>query len=342
MTIFQTIAILLSITALGAYINRRFLKLQASIGLMLFALLISWGAMGLARLGLIDLHPASAFVSGIDFSGILLHGMLSFLLFAGAMHIDIGELKKYRVIVAILATIGVVLSTFITGTLAWLSAKGLGISFPYINALLFGALISPTDPVAVLSSLRETGISKNLRVKIASESLLNDGLGVVAFLVILAISVGSHMSGIHAYDIVLLLAWQGTGGIALGLALGWLTYQLLHTVDDYKVEVLLTLALAAGGYSLAEFVDVSAPITMVGAGLVLGNHSASFGLLPKRRKQLDLFWELLDEILNAFLFILIGLEMMVISVERSIWRWGWPPLSPFWSGVSSASAFRYR
>lgn len=315
MNVFQTLAILLTITALGAYINKRFLKLPASIGLMLFALLISLTAMGLAALGLIDLHETSAFVSHIDFSGILLHGMLSFLLFAGAMHIDLGELKKSRVVVAVLATVGVVIATLVTGTLVWYTAQNLGFPFPYIDALLFGALISPTDPVAVLSILRETGISKTLRVKVASESLLNDGVGVVVFLVILGASATAKVSGnINAYDILMLLAWQGAGGIALGLALGWLTYQLLHTIDDYKVEVLLTLALAAGGYSLAEYVDVSAPIAMVVAGLVLGNHSDSFGLAPKVRKQLDMFWELLDEILNAFLFMLIGLEMMVISI----------------------------
>lgn len=316
MTIFQTIAVLLTITALGAYINRKFLKLPAATGLMVFALLISWSAMGLANIGVIDLREASAFVARIDFSGILLHGMLSFLLFAGAMHIDLGELKKSRAVVAVLATVGVVVASCVTATLIWFAARWLGFPFPYIDALLFGALISPTDPVAVLGILRETGVSKTLRVKIASESLLNDGVGVVIFLVVLAAATTTtHIAEISVYDVVMLFAWQSVGGIALGLALGWLTYQLLHTIDDYKVEILLTLALAAGGYSLAEFVDVSAPIAMVAAGLVLGNHSDSFGLSQKVRKQLDLFWELLDEILNAFLFMLIGLEMMVINVQ---------------------------
>ncbi|MDP9127491.1 MAG: sodium:proton antiporter [Pseudomonadota bacterium] len=315
MTIFQTIAILLTIAALGAYINKKILKLPAAIGLMLFALAISLGALGLAGLGWIDLGPTSAFVAHIDFSGILLHGMLSFLLFAGAMHVDLGELKKYRALVAILATIGVALATFVTGTLVWMAAKALGFPFPYISALLFGALIAPTDPVAVISILSGGGMPKTLQVKIASESLLNDGVGVVTFLAILAFARNPQISGTGAVDIALLLAWQGVGGFALGLALGWLTYQLLHTVDDYKVEVLLTLALAAGGYSLAEFVDVSAPIAMVVAGLVLGNHNDSFGLSPKVRKQLDMFWELLDEILNAILFMLIGLEMVVIPIQ---------------------------
>jgi CPA1 family monovalent cation:H+ antiporter len=314
MTIFQTIAVLLTITALGAYVNRRFLRLPAAIGLMLFALLISWSVIGLAHFNVIDLHEARAFVTKINFSGLLLHGMLSFLLFAGAMHVDLSELKKYRMIVAILATIGVAMATFVTGTLVWLAAKALGFPFPYIDALLFGALISPTDPVAVLGILTQTSISKSLRVKIASESLFNDGIGVVIFLVMLAVAASPHLSAINPYDVAMLFAWQGAGGIALGLALGWFAYQLLHTIDDYKVEILITLALAAGGYSLAEFVDVSAPIAMVAAGLVLGNHSDSFGLSPKIRKQLDLFWELLDEILNAFLFMLIGLEMMIVSI----------------------------
>lgn len=314
MTIFQTIAILLTIAALGSYINKRVLKLPAAIGLMLFALLISLGAMGLEQLGWINLTQASAFVTGIDFSGILLHGMLSFLLFAGAMHVDLNELKKHRAIVAILATIGVVMATFVTGSLVWWTAGELSFPFPYIYALLFGALISPTDPVAVLGILKETNMSKNLRVKITSESLLNDGVAVVTFLVILGIAQTARASSVNATEIALMLAWQSVGGFAAGLALGWITYQLLHTIDDYKIEVLLTVALAAGGYSLAEYVNVSAPIAMVVAGLVLGNESESFGLPPKMRKHLDMFWELLDEILNAILFMLIGLEMMVITI----------------------------
>ncbi|MDX2028825.1 MAG: sodium:proton antiporter [Alphaproteobacteria bacterium] len=313
MTAFQTLAILLTFAALGAYINKRFLRLPATIGLMFVALVMSLLAIGFNQLGWIDLRATSSFVAHIDFSAILLHGMLSFLLFAGAMHVDLAELRKYKTLVGILATLGVVMATFITGSLVWLAAGWLGFSFPYIYALLFGALISPTDPVAVLGILKETGISKSLRVQIGGESLLNDGVAVVLFLILLAIA-NPHMSKPSPPQIAFILAWAGIGGIALGLALGWLTFQALHSINDYKIEVMMTLALAAGGYALAEFVHVSGPLAMVAAGLILGNHGGAFGTSPKNRKHLDMFWEMLDETLNAVLFMLVGLEMMVITI----------------------------
>jgi CPA1 family monovalent cation:H+ antiporter len=313
MTTFQTLAILLTFAALGAYINNRFLKLPATVGLMVVALLISLAALGLNRLGFINLAETSGFITRIDFSGLFLHGMLSFLLFAGALHVDLSELRKFRFIVAVLATVGVVIATFVTGGLVWRAANVLGFSFPYIDALLFGALIAPTDPVAVLGILKATSLSKSLQVKIASESLFNDGVAVVVFLALLGLAGGQPMP--EPGRIVWILVWGGLGSVILGLTLGWITYQLLRSIDDYKVEVLLTLALVAGGYSLAEAIGVSAPITMVIAGLVIGNHGRVFGVSQKTRKHLDMFWELLDEILNALLFIFIGLEMMVITIN---------------------------
>ena len=186
---------------------------------------------------------------------------------------------------------------------------------PYIDALLFGALIAPTDPVAVLSILKEVPISrKRYGLKSPAKAFSMTVVGVVLFLAVLSFAEHPSQGGIDAGSIASMLAWEGIGSVALGLALGWLTYLAMHSIDDYKTEVLLTLALAAGGYSLAEYVGVSAPISMVVAGLVLGNHSESFGLASKTRLHLDLFWELLDEILNAVLFILIGLEFMVVTI----------------------------
>lgn len=315
MNVFHIIALLITLAAAGAYINNRFLKLPATIGLMALALLMSLGAIGLNRLGLVDLSGSSAFVSQIDFSSVLLHGMLSFLLFAGALHIDLKNMRKYQVIIASLATGSTVIATFVTGTLAWMVATSLGFSFPYIYGLLFGALIAPTDAVAVLGILKETEIALNLRTKIGCESLLNDGVGVVLFMVLLAIAGPANHPGLTPQIIGLLFAWQAIGSVALGLVLGWFTYRLLLRIDDYKVEVLLTLALVTGGYSLAEKIYVSAPVTMVVAGLVIGNHGRAFGMSEKTRAHLDLFWELLDEILNAVLFMLMGLEMMVITIS---------------------------
>ena len=238
--------------------------------------------------------------------------MLSFMLFAGALHIDLSELRKFRWLVAILATAGVIVATFVTGGLVWHAANLLGFDFPYIDALLFGALIAPTDPVAVLGILKESNLAKSLRTKIATESLFNDGVGVVVFLVLLDMASGRQLPNVA--DILFTFIWSGIGSIILGLTLGWITFRLLRGIDNYKVEVLLTLALVAGGYSLAEVINVSAPITMVVAGLVIGNHGRAFGMSDHTRKHLDLFWELLDEILNAVLFMLIGLEMMVITI----------------------------
>lgn len=316
MTAFQIIALLLTFAALGAFVNSRFLKLPSTIGLMVFALIISLCAINLNALGLINLTAASSFVAQIDFSDVLLHGMLSFLLFAGSLHVDLSELKKHRTIVGVLATAGVVIATFVTATLVWWVSNTLGFNFSYIQALLFGALIAPTDPVAVLGLLKESGLSKNFRIKIGCESLFNDGVGVVIFLIILTIS-DPTTPNLTPPQIAGLLLWEGLGSVVLGLTLGWIAYQLMASRDDYKVEVLITLALASGGYALGELIHVSAPITMVVAGLVIGNHSTVFGKPNKTRKYLDMFWELIDEILNAVLFVLIGLQMMLITITTS-------------------------
>ena len=313
MNAFQTLALLLTFVAIGAFVNSRIFRLPATIGLMAFALMFSLLAVGLNELGWVDLHTASAFIANIDFSNILLHGMLSFLLFAGAIQINFSDLKKHHILVIVLATVGVVIATFVTGTLIWLVAGWFGLAFPYGYALLFGALISPTDPVAVLGILKQTAMSQNLRVKIGCESLLNDGVGVVLYILLLSIALHPHRP-ISTPGIALDLLWQGGGSVVLGIVLGLATHRFLKLVDDYKVEVLLTLALVSGGYALAEVINVSAPIAIVMAGLIIGNHSKKSGFVPKTRHHVDMFWELLEDILNTILFALIGLEMMVIHL----------------------------
>jgi CPA1 family monovalent cation:H+ antiporter len=312
MTPFQLIAIILTFTALGGYINYRYMRLPATIGNMVFALLVSLLAILLDKIGWLNLERASAFIRQIDFSEILLHGMLSFLLFAGALHIRFDDLRNVKGPVTILATIGVVLATVITGTLVWLAADFLGLRLPYIYALLFGALISPTDPIAVLAMLKQAGISKTLYTKIGSESLFNDGIGVVIFLTVLSIATSAQPMGVA--EVSTLLVREAIGGATLGILLGWITYRLMHSIDEYKVEVLLTLALVSGGYALAEALNVSAPICMVVAGLIIGNQARAHGMSEHTRERLDVFWELVDEILNAVLFMLIGLEIIVIPM----------------------------
>jgi len=312
MTIFQIIAALLTLTAIGGYLNQRYIKFPATIGMMAFSFLISLASIMMGELGWMDLRVASTLVGQIDFSEILLHGMLSFLLFAGALHINLEELKSVKWSVGILATAGVIIATFITGTLVWYGADVVGLKLPYLYALLFGALISPTDPIAVLSILKEAGVSKKVYVKIGSESLFNDGIGVVVFLTILGLATGTQQP--DTFHVSMLLAREALGGAALGLSLGWITYRLLRSIDAYKVEILLTLALVTGGYVIAELLHVSAPIYMVAAGLVVGNHGRNFGMSEQTRDRLDGFWELLDEILNAVLLMLIGLELIVITI----------------------------
>lgn len=315
MTIFQTIALLLTFAALAAYCNHTILRLPRTIGLMVIALTFSLVFVILGALGALDLGEATAFVQSIDFSETLLHGMLAFLLFAGALHVDLDALRSQALPVTVLSTVGVVIATGLTGVMIWAVAQWMGIALPFIYALLFGALISPTDPIAVLGILRRVGAPKSLETKIAGESLFNDGVGVVVFLTILEVAVGRQDP--DAGRIALFLLREAVGGALLGLVLGWGFYRMLKSVDVYQVEVLLTLALAAGGYSLAEAIHVSAPITIVIAGLFIGNQGRAFAMSETTREHLDTFWELIDEILNAVLFVIIGLEFLAIRLDSA-------------------------
>ncbi len=316
MTPFQIIAAVVTLSAIGAYINQKYFKFPQTIGLMAFAFAVSLVTIILSRTGIANLEAVGLVVGGIDFSDVLLHGMLSFLLFAGAMHINLDDLKSVGWSVAVMATIGVISATLISGTLVWQASHLLGFELPYLYALLFGALISPTDPIAVLAILKDSGISKQTYTRIGAESLFNDGVGVVLFLTILELATSGEE--LHLANAAALFLREALGGVAFGIVCGWITYRLLSSIEDYKVEVLLTLALATGGYAAAEeLVHVSAPIFMVTAGLIVGNHGRNFGMSDLSRERLDLFWELVDEVLNAVLFILIGLEIVVISVAVS-------------------------
>jgi monovalent cation:H+ antiporter, CPA1 family len=250
MTPFQIVAALVTLSAIGGYINYRYLKLPQTIGLMAFAFAVSVCAIVLNKSGIPFFMGAGLFIEQIDFSEVLLHGMLSFLLFAGALHINLEELKSVRWSVALLATTGVIAATFITGTLVWWASGLTGLQLPYLYALLFGALISPTDPIAVLAILKDAGIPRRIYTKIGAESLFNDGVGVVLFLTILGPATGAAQPSLS--DAAALFLREAIGGAAFGIACGWITYRLLRPIDEYKVEVLLTLALATGGYALAE------------------------------------------------------------------------------------------
>ncbi|MEM7019251.1 MAG: sodium:proton antiporter [Pseudomonadota bacterium] len=316
MNIFQISAVLLTLTALFSYLNHRFIGLPTTIGVMLFALLMS---LILFVSGYVDpiVHQwAVAMLEQIDFNQTLLHGMLSFLLFAGALHTNLDDLFEQRWVVASLASVGVILCTFIVAGLSYFVLDLLGLPMPFIYCLLFGALIAPTDPIAVLGILKTANAPKSLETKITGESLFNDGIGVVVFLVLLGIAAGGH--DVTPTSITILFVQEAVGGAILGFVLGWLTYKMLKNIDNYQIEVLLTLALVVGGYALAGALHLSAPIMVVIAGLMIGNHGRRMAMTDKSREHLDMFWELVDEILNAVLFVLIGLEMIVLTVTGNI------------------------
>lgn len=307
-------AILISISALFAYINHRFIGLPTTIGVMIIAMLVSVLVYVMSLAGLGDFHnEAKIMLEGIDFNRTLLHGMLSFLLFAGALHVNLTDLREQKWVIFSLATVGVCLSTFLVGTIAYYLLAALDCHLPYLYCLLFGALISPTDPIAVMSTVKRLGVSKELETTIAGESLFNDGVGVVVFMVLLMLL--QNPESISASHVAIVFAEEAIGGIVFGLVLGGLGYYLINSIDNYKVEVLITLALVMGGYGLAMYLHTSGPIAVVVAGLLTGNVLREHAMSDRTRQSVDDFWELIDEILNVILFALIGLEMLIIPFE---------------------------
>jgi len=307
------ISVLISLSAVFSFINYRYFRLPRTIGLMLFALVLSIALIGIGRFGWDLREQAIALIQRIDFNRLLLQGMLGFLLFAGALHVEANELLQHKWIIFSLATAGTVFSTCLVGGLVWLVFHLMGPRLPLIYCLLFGALISPTDPVAVLGILKELKIPKSIETQMAGEALFNDGVGVVLFIVLMRIAAGDPGTSIG--QSALLFAKEACGGILIGLAIGWIAYQMLKRVDNYQVEVLITLGLVMGGYDLAHAIHTSGPLAIVAAGLLIGNHGRAFAMSETTRINLDMFWELIDEILNAVLFILIGIEVLVLEIS---------------------------
>ncbi|MGO8897210.1 MAG: cation:proton antiporter [Isosphaeraceae bacterium] len=311
MRTFDLIAILIVMAAVFSFINLKVLKLPAEIGLMVLTLLFSV-AVFVAGCLFPDIEAmVAALLAQFDFNEALLHGMLGFLLFAGALHVDLEDLARYRWTIAILATVGVLFSTVIVGGLTWGMLALIGLPMRFLDCLLVGALISPTDPIAVLGLLKRVGVPKSLEVQIAGESLFNDGVGVVVFTGLLGVASGLHRPDLG--HVALLFVQEAVGGALFGLVVGLLVFWMLRSVDEYKVEVLLSLALVAGGYALADALHLSGPIAMVVAGLMIGNHGRNFAMSATTIERLDQFWELVDEIFNAVLFVLIGLEVLALT-----------------------------
>ncbi len=317
---FLTAAMLVTVTALFAWANSVLFKLPQTIGLLIMGFCAS-----IALIGFELLFPNIAFsrqllqsVAALDFSQTLMTSMLGFLLFAGALHVDLGELKSRGWVVGVTAIFGTMLSTFIVGVTFWQAAGALGVSMPLIWALIFGALISPTDPVAVLAMLKGTPVSRQLKTDMAGESLFNDGVGVVLFSILLATAAVHGLESVSAIEVAELFLVEAVGGALFGLVTGYIAYRAMRQIDDYVVEVLISLALAAGTYALAGQLGLSGPIAVVVAGLLVGNTGVAHAMSAKTREYLFAFWTLIDEMLNFVLFFFIGLEVIVLRFNLSL------------------------
>lgn len=318
LTPFNAAAVLIVVAAVLGYVNFRFLRLPSSIGLTVMGALAS-----LLVVALDEMLPSSSvsrdlaeFIAGIDFHATLMDGMLSFLLFAGALHVSWQQLQKGRWAILVLSTVGVMLSTAIVGTGFLLLTDAMGYALPAIWCFVFGALISPTDPVSVMSVLKRTSVSPLLEATVAGESLFNDGVGVVIFAILLAAATsGAPLDLGHA---ALLFAEEAGGGILLGMVIGWIAFRAMRSIDDYKVEVMISLATVMGGYAIASPLHVSGPVAMAVAGLIIGNAGVAHAMSDTTRDYLHKFWDLIDDILNTVLFLLIGLEAVAVPRDAGL------------------------
>lgn len=317
----QVIPVFLVVTAVLAWVNARYLKLPSTIGVMAAALMLSTATLLLDFLGHgLPRDYAAELFSTIDFSAVLMEGMLSILLFAGALQVDLSQLARYRWQIGLLAVFGTIAAALLVGAGLYYLLPLVGLPLPLAFCLVFGALIAPTDPISVTGLLRQVGAPVNLETVISGESLFNDGVGIVLFTVLAAMA-AQHSAPEGTATVVLLLREAG-GGVLLGLVLGYVVYRMLKAIDSYQEEVLLTVAAVLGGYSLAHVLHVSGPLAMVAAGILIGNRARARAMSDLTREQLDHFWELLDSMLNAVLFVLIGFEALLLPFSGTLFSAG--------------------
>jgi len=311
---FEAAAVLIVVATLLGYLNYRFIGLPHTIGLTVMGAIASLALVTIDSMTPLSLTATeTSLLRSIDFSDTLLNGMLSFLLFAGALHVDLGRLLQRKWVVGLLATLGVLVSTALVGLGFWVVTWLIGFEVGLLWCLVFGALISPTDPVAVVGILRSAGVPADFEAKIAGESLFNDGVGVVVFAILVAVASGAEeVSLAHASQLFLL---EAGGGVLLGLAVGYLGFLMMRSVDEHNIEILITLSIVIGGYALAQRLHISGPIAMAVAGLMIGNRGVAEAMSERTRNHLLGFWSLLDEILNSVLFLIIGLEVIAIAID---------------------------
>lgn len=330
MELYYSFSILIVIATIFSYINIRFLKFPSTIGVMVIAMIVSLGLVVIGNLTTSDpLDSFATLIQHIDFTKVLMGCMLNFLLFAGAIHINLEDLREQKLPIIVFSTLSVIISTFVVGFALFyllnllLPMVDVHLEIPLIYCLLFGALISPTDPIAVLSILKEAKVSKSLETKVAGESLFNDGVAVVVFTIILSIAQGDGTTDITFGSVSWLLVKEAIGGLLVGIGLGHLAWYGMKTANDYKISVLITLSVVMGGYLIATAMHISGPLTMVAAGLIIGD-SRRKGLNNKAvtSSYLGIFWELIDEVMNAILFLFIGLELILIPDLGNYWAIG--------------------
>ena len=315
MALFNLIAIILSVAVGIGYINYRFIKMPNTIAIMFASLLLSLCLLVLGQLGYVHLlNGIVTVINQLDFHSLLMNGIINFLLFAGALTVDINDLKRHRWEVAVLATVGTLASTVLIGTGMYYFLQCAHLPMAYIQCLLFGALISPTDPIAVIALFKQLGVPRSLSIMVEGESLFNDGVGIVLFLTLYQLAFTQH--SVTWGEVSLLFFREAVGGVMYGAAMGLLAYWLMKPIqENTKMEILITLAIVTGGYALANYWDLSGPLAMVVAGIFIGNRGQAFPMKKHSRETLFHFWEVVDDVLNALLFLLIGLELLVLHLS---------------------------
>lgn len=321
MELYYSFSVLIVLAAIFSYLNERFLKLPSTIGIMLMAMLVSIALVITGNVFPNLFAGFSGLIANIDFTEILMGAMLNFLLFAGAIHIRLKDLKEQRAPIIVFSTVSVIISTVIVGFLSYYILHFFHLDVPLMQCLVFGALISPTDPIAVLGILKKAGVRKSLETKVAGESLFNDGVSVVVFVVLLELAKGEDVD-LSFGSVSWLLAKEVLGGFGMGILLGFIGSRAMQRIDSANVSALITLAIVMGGYLIAQAMHISGPLTMVAAGLVIGNYGKATRISVTTRDYLDKFWELIDEILNAILFLIIGLELLLIPDITKYWLIG--------------------
>jgi CPA1 family monovalent cation:H+ antiporter len=319
MNAFDTAAVLIAIAALTGYINHRVLKLSATTGTLAVALVSSLVIVVADAVvpGWQLRAVLTGFLGGIDFNEALMHGMLCFLLFAGSLHIDLEGLLEHKWTIGALATVGVVISTLVVGTFTWWAFGLFGVEIPFVICLVFGSLISPTDPIAVMGLLKELKAPRSLEAQIAGESLFNDGIAVVVFFALVSVA-GLSGAGeaeaitVSAGGLASFFVQEVAGGALLGFGFGYVGYHAIKSINDHSLELLITLALVMFMYTVSFWLHVSGPIAVVLAGLLIGNPGRAFAMSDTTREHVDAFWQMVDEILNAVLFLLLGLEVFSV------------------------------